>query len=397
MYIKLLTFIIASAMIAINVYAGAMEDFHAKASQKVKTIVEKHKLEVVGYQHVKDAVGKGVRKVAKAVIIDARPSKKYQMGHIPSSLSLPDTKFNALYELTFKDIPKSKEVIVYCGGFNCTKSPKLAGMLLQKGHTNVNVYAAGMPQWNKNNYEEIDVNIAKALHDKKMTLFIDSRPYGKFTQGTIIGSLSIPDTKFEEYKGFMPADTKTPIVTYCGGYSCGKSHKVARNLVAMGYTNVKVLASGYPSWKGAAYPTTATKVTKKKVPSTVSDVKTFLKKGEDTGTVDGEWFVKNFKTFPKTVTLVSVMSPEEFKMGHINGSINVHAENIKPKELLSALPEKGEIVFYCGTGVRATEAWSMLAEELKYKDVYRVFYLDADIECNKNNACSIKPNEPLGI
>ena len=397
MYTKALILIISSAMFVMNLHAGSVEEFNAKASQKVKSIVEKHKLAVVGYQHVKDAVGKGVRKVAKAVIIDARPSKKYQMGHIPSALSLPDTKFDALYESIFKDVPKSKEVIVYCGGYQCAKSPKLAGMLLKRGHTNVNVYAAGMPQWSKNNYEEIDVNIAKALHDKKMTLFIDSRPYAKFAQGTIIGSLSIPDTKFDEYRGFMPSDTKTPIVTYCGGYACGKSHKVARKLIAMGYTNVKVLASGYPSWKEASYPTTATTPTKKKVSLATANIKTFLKKGEDTGSVDGKWFVENYKTFPKSVTLVNVMSPEEFKMGHINGSINVNAENMKPKELLTALPKTGEIVFYCGTGVRATEAWSMLAEELKYKDIYRVFYLDANIDCNKNNACSIVPNEPLGI
>ena len=394
---RLLSFIVVLSMMVVSAYAGAMEDFNAKASKKVKNLVEKHNLQVVGYEHVKEAVGNGTRKIAKAVVIDARPSKKHQMGHIPSSLSLPDTKFDSLYEQMFKDVPKSKELIVYCGGFNCAKSPKLASMLMKKGHTNVNVYAAGMPQWNDKNYEEIDVNIAKALHDKKLTLFIDSRPYTKFTQGTIIGSLSVPDTKFEDYRGFMPADTKTPIVTYCGGYACGKSHKVANNLVAMGYTNVKVLASGYPSWKKAAYPTTATKITKKKVAVAASDVKTFLKKGEDTGTVDGEWFVKNYKSFPKTVHLVNVMSPEEFEVGHISGSININAETIKPKELLDALPKTGEIVFYCGTGVRATEAWSILAEEIKYKDVYRVFYLDANIECNKNNACSIEPNEPLGI
>jgi rhodanese-related sulfurtransferase len=394
---KVLSFVIVLTMIVVNMHAGAIEDFNAKASEKVKTLVQKHNLQVVGYEHVKVAVGNGTRKTAKAVLVDARPSKKYQMGHIPSALSLPDTQFDALYEQMFKDVPKSKEIIVYCGGYTCAKSPKLASMLMKKGHTNVNVYAAGMPQWSKNNYVEIDVNIAKALHDKRLTLFIDSRPYTKFVQGTIIGSLSVPDTKFEEYKGFMPADTKTTVVTYCGGYSCGKSHNVANNLVAMGYTNVNVLASGYPSWKDAAYPTTTTGVTKKKIIEVASDVKTFLKKGEDTGTVDGEWFIKNYKTFPKTVTLVNVMSPEEFKAGHISGSININAETIKPKELLDALPKTGEVVFYCGTGVRATEAWAMLAEELEYKDIYRIFYLDANIECNKNNACSIEPNEPLGI
>lgn len=127
------------------------------------------------------------------------------------------------------------------------------------------------------------------------------------------------------------------------------------------------------------------------------EIKTFLKKGEDTGTVDGEWFVQNYKKFPKKVILVNVMDADEFKVGHIPNSININAETMKPQELLNALPKEKEIIFYCGTGVRALEAWGILAEELKYKDIHRVFYLDANIKCNEKNKCSIEPNEPLGV
>ncbi|WP_419770366.1 MAG: rhodanese-like domain-containing protein [Candidatus Marinarcus sp.] len=392
-----LRFILFASIFILNAQAVTFEDFNLNATEAVKSLVKQHNLSVVDYTYVKMVVSKGTRQSAKAIVLDARPKMKYEMGHIPSALSLPDTKFDELYQSVLKGVAKSKELIVYCGGYDCAKSPKLAAMLKAKGYTDVKIYPAGMPQWADNNYEEIDVNIAKALFDKHSALFIDARPYVKFAQETIIGSLSVPDTKFNEFAGFMPADLETTIVAFCGGYECGKSHAIARNLVSMGYINVKVLASGFPAWKSAKYPTTGVNTPVKKVEKVSSNIKTFLKKGADTGTVDGEWFVKNYKTFPKNVTLVNVMSKEEFDNGHIAGSINIHAEKMKPQALLDALPKNAEIVFYCGTGTRAMEAWGMLADELKYKDIHRIFYLDANIKCNKNSECSIEPNEPLGV
>lgn len=385
-----------ASVCAFTANATAVESFNANASQKVKDLVKKYDLTVVDFDYVKKAVSKGTRASAKAVIVDARPEKKYEMGHIPSAISLPDTKFDTMYETAMKGIETSKELIIYCGGYECAKSPKLAKMLMDKGYKNIKIYPAGMPQWNKKSYSEIELSVAAALHEKQSALFIDARPYSKFVQSTIIGAFSVPDTKFKEFTGYMPASMNTTIVTFCGGYECAKSHNVANYLIMMGYKNVKVLASGFPSWKKTELPTTATGIIKKKEVA-VKAVETFLKKGEDTGTVDGKWFVENYKSFPKTVTLVDVKGADEFKNGHIEGAININAEKMKPEELLAALPKEGEIVFYCGTGTRAMEAWGMLAEDLKYKDIHRVFYLDAMIKCDDKSNCSIEPNEPLGI
>lgn len=127
------------------------------------------------------------------------------------------------------------------------------------------------------------------------------------------------------------------------------------------------------------------------------DIKTFLKKGEDTGTVDGDWFVQNYSSFSKKITIVDVRSSNEYKAGHIKNSINISIEEIKAEEFLNALPKNGEIVFYCETGTRAMEAWTILAQELKYNDIHRIFYLDANIKCNEKSECTIEPNEPLGV
>ena len=268
----------------VSLQADAMTNFNEMATDKVKGYVKQNNIKIIDYNYVKKAVAVGTRKGAKALVLDARPGKKYAMGHIPSSLSLPDTKYADMKMAVLKDVPKNRNIIAYCGGYHCVKSAKLAKYLKDDGYTNVKVYQAGMPEWNKRNYAEIDLSVAKAMFDKKSALFVDARPYSKFAGSTIVGSLSVPDTKFKQFAGFFPTQSKTPVITYCGGYACGKSHKVAKNLIMMGYTNVKVLAAGYPAWKKAQFPTTGAAV-KKAAPKVAKNApKTYLKAGEDTGT-----------------------------------------------------------------------------------------------------------------
>ena len=48
----------------------------------------------------------------------------------------------------------------------------------------------------------------------------DSRPKrAKYDKGHIPGAVSLPDSKFEEYKGLLPQDKSIPLVFYCGGFT----------------------------------------------------------------------------------------------------------------------------------------------------------------------------------
>jgi rhodanese-related sulfurtransferase len=382
---------------AVAVSSAEQKKFDENAAVSVKKMIKDNNLEIVDYEYVLKAIGNGTRKGAKAVVIDARPLKKYQASHIPSALALPDTKFASMYESVLGKVNKTKELIIYCGGYKCEKSPILALDLIKKGHTNVKVYIAGMPQWASKNYVEIDTNVAKAIFGKNDTLFVDARPWPKFFGSTIIGSLNVPDTKFDKYVGFFPIDKKTPIITYCGGYGCDKSHIVADKLVALGYTNVKVLAAGFPEWKKAGYPITGgnSKATVKKDTKPKMSKSGNLMLGADTGTVDGEWFIENYKNLPKSVTLVDVRSSTDFKTGTIPGAINIYVGDKKGPQFTQAIPKDGEVIMFCGTGTRAIEGRGYF-EELKI-DTDRVFYLDANIDCNKNNECKMEANEPIGI
>jgi len=367
----------------------------AKPSEKVQMLIDKHQLSVVDFEYTKKAIGKGTRKSAKAILVDARPETKYLKSAIPSSINIPDTKFDEYYK-QLEGVDKNKEIIVYCGGWKCGKSPKVAAMLKKKGFVNVKLYQAGEPQWIKKSYKEVSTAVTKTAQKNNTALIVDARPYKKFMSETIAGSIAVPDTKLDELIGRFPSNKEEKVIIFCGGYVCGKSHKVANKLVSLGYKNVAVYAGGLPQWKkeGLATTKSVAKVVEKKEEVKAMFSKNGLKLGTDEGTVDGEWFAKLLKenTVPSYVQIIDVTAPEEFKVGHLKNAINIEAEKLSAKDLYVKLPKNKTIVFNCTAGGRSTEAWAKL-KDAKY-DVSEIYYFDANIDC-KGNDCKVEANEPI--
>lgn len=177
MKIKSIVTVLFALGLILNVSATELKkgEVLTTPSPKVQKLIKKFNLEVVDYKYTQKRIGKGTRKGAKALLIDARPNVKYLKGTIPSALNIPDTKFDKYYEQIAK-IDKNKEVIVFCGGWKCGKSPKLAGMLQKKGFTNVKLYQAGEPQWKKRYYSEIGTPVIKSAQKKNNAVLIDARP-----------------------------------------------------------------------------------------------------------------------------------------------------------------------------------------------------------------------------
>ncbi|WP_298753646.1 rhodanese-like domain-containing protein [uncultured Arcobacter sp.] len=388
----LISIIITGSMLfSVNSYA---QENLTKPSAKVQSMIDKYKLEIVDYNYAKSKVAKGTRNGAKALFIDARPNKKYKAGTIPSSLNIPDTEYSQ-YIGQLKDVAKDKEIIVFCGGWKCGKSPKVANMLKKDGFTNVKLYQAGEPEWTKYNYSEVDIAVVKGAQAKNAAFIIDARPYKMYLKETIPGAISIPDTQMSELKGRFPVHQGEKIITFCGGYKCGKSHKLAKKLVALGYRNVSVFAAGMPEWVDAGLATTksASKVivpvAKKQTMS-----KNGAKLGSDEGSIDGEWlnaFIKK-DNVPSFIQIVDVTAPDEYKLGHIKGAINIEAEKLSAKELYSKLPKDKTVVFNCTAGGRSIEAWAKLKDA--GIDISEIFYFDANVDC-KGTDCKIEVNEPI--
>lgn len=365
-------------------------------TEAVLELVKKYELEQVDFNYVKKAINLGTRNSVNSVLIDVRPEIKYQKGTIPSSLNIPDTRFEEYYSV-LKDIPMQKELIVYCGGYNCTKSPIVAQKLKDKGYTNVKIYSGGEPEWRKLSYLEIDTLAAKVYQEKNSALIVDARPYLKFLQETIPGAISIPDTSLAKLLGRFPINKDEKIVIFCAGYNCEKSHIIANKLVSLDYKNVMVYAGGLPSWRERGLNTTALAYIEKYDEVAIkkdSFSKNGLKRGSDTGSVDREWLKKQIleNKVPSYIQIVDVTTPDEFKNGHIKGAINIEASKLSVKELFEKLPKNKTIVFNCTAGSRSIEAWTKLNDEKI--DTSEIYYFDANISCKDNN-CKIDVNEPL--
>ena len=249
--------LILSAFILASIQSFSVEVENISApTEAVLALINKYELEQVDFNYVKKAINQGTRNSVNAILIDARPEIKYQNGTIPSSLNIPDTKFEEYYSV-LKDIPMQKELIVYCGGYNCSKSPIVAQKLKDKGYTNVKIYSGGEPEWRKLSYLEIDTLAIKVYQEKNSAFIVDARPYSKFLQETIPGAISIPDTSLAKLLGRFPINKDEKIVIFCGGYNCEKSHMIANKLVSLDYKNVMVYAGVLPSWRERELNTTA--------------------------------------------------------------------------------------------------------------------------------------------
>jgi rhodanese-related sulfurtransferase len=101
------------------------------------------------------------------MIIDARPKRaKYDKGHIPMAVSIPDSKFDKMTDKLPAD--KNALLIFYCGGLKCKLSHKSAAKAEKLGYTNVKVFAEGFPRYMKvaGNYPGVSADWVKKQIDK---------------------------------------------------------------------------------------------------------------------------------------------------------------------------------------------------------------------------------------
>ena len=80
------------------------------------------------------------------MIIDARPKRaKYDKGHIPMAVSIPDSQFDKMTDKLPAD--KNTLLIYYCGGVKCKLSHKSAMKAEKLGYTNVLRHPGGIFAW----------------------------------------------------------------------------------------------------------------------------------------------------------------------------------------------------------------------------------------------------------
>jgi len=171
----------------------------------------------------------------------------------------------------------------------------------------------------------------------------DARPKAnKYDQGHIPGAVSLPASKFDQMTGLLPQDKQALIIFYCGGLTCPLSHKNAFKAEALGYTNVKVFATGYPAWvkaygKGWTADEAATFAAARE--KGYKPFHTLASADLVKEIVDG-----------KQVGVVIDARPKKTKydQGHIPGSLSLPTSQFEKMMGLLPLDKHALVVFYCG-------------------------------------------------
>ena len=232
----------------------------------------------------------------------------------------------------------------------------------------------------------VEGDVVKGIVDgKTVGLVIDARPKPtKYDKGHIPGALSMSTSQFDKMKGLLPADKQALIVFYCGGLKCALSHKSAYQAEALGYTNIKVYAKGYPDWKKVygAGPATAKKTAPKKAAAQKK-----YKAAKEEGSIDFVEFKKIVMETPDSVLFVDVRDPKEYTSGSFKNAINIPTEELEKK--LPSMKSDKPIIYVCGTGARSGEAYYMTLD--KRPDIVEVYYVDGEMTWDKDGGYKLTP------
>jgi rhodanese-related sulfurtransferase len=196
-----------------------------------------------------DWVQKQLEGDSEMVLVDSRPKrKKYDKGHIPGAVSIPDMYFDKEVGQLPED--KTLPVVFYCGGYKCKLSHKSAAKAVELGYTNVKVFAGGYPEWKqaygakmaaaaepassiKAGKEEgsIDVGEFKRLvqENPESLYVVDVRDPDEFAKGSLKTAVNIPVDKLMDRVSELPSDK--PVVFICGtGARSGESYYMVQDM-----------------------------------------------------------------------------------------------------------------------------------------------------------------------
>lgn len=192
--------------------------------------------------------------------------------------------------------------------------------------------------------------LAGILSDKtEEVVIIDARSDSSFDDEHIPGAISISAGAFDKKIDMLPAKKDQLIVYYCDGTAWKLSAKSARRAEETGYTNVKVLYGGLPSWKSAGYSTFSEDTNK-----AASEVKSLE------GVVNKEEFSKAVTSKSSDIVLLDVRSYEEFSLGTIPGAITIPADEVSVR--IVEIPYGKQVYIYCKSGVRAEMVYNLLKD-----------------------------------
>jgi rhodanese-related sulfurtransferase len=126
------------------------------------------------------------------------------------------------------------------------------------GQTPGNIFQATLGESGQRT-AEVSTEQLRAILADKSAVVLDTRPFREFAISHIPGAVNVaakPGVPMSAYVSdvaelgrLLEGKKETPLVLYCNGPYCGKSKRLAEELLAAGYTDVRRYQLGIPVWR----------------------------------------------------------------------------------------------------------------------------------------------------
>ena len=134
----------------------------------------------------------------------------------------------------------------------------LLGITAAQAQSAPDIYKATLGQQNQATAEISTEELRRILDEKSATVF-DARPFMEYGAGHIAGAVNVaakPGVPMSAYVSdvheidrLLSGRKDAPIVLYCNGPFCGKSKRLAEELLQAGFTDVRRYQLGAPVWR----------------------------------------------------------------------------------------------------------------------------------------------------
>lgn len=332
-------------------------EYTEKDGQKVATVlsvkppVSLATEETVPLSEVERLVALGPEK-GKYLLVDCRPTPRFQEGNIPTAVNLPFPAFDKLVDKLPAD--KGALIIYYCSGKTCNMSPGSLRKAQKLGYTNVKVFVEGMPGWYGKHAGVIaPKSFTEAFVAKDMPAVILDLRGAQAEQGTLKGAVAADPAQVDALlKTFPPAKLKPPVLVVDeeGGAA---ATAVAEAIAKAGYPGVNVLQGGFKAWQAAGLPVVTGKL---------ATAVTFVPKPRP-GSIPAAEFTALASVEPskRTVTILDVRNADETQQGVIKGAVVIPEPQLAGR--LAEVPKDKKVLVHCSTGIRAELAYHLLKEK----------------------------------
>src|SRR5579863_6087730 len=273
-------------------------------------------------------------------ILDPREEGAYGLGHLLHAVNIPLSKLELNIDLL---VPRRSTQIVLADGGEGT-AERAAVRLKELGYTNLAVLEGGYPAWKQAGYEifsgmsvpgkafgewialhyETPEMTAEDLHrkiaDGEDVLILDSRPANEYADMNIPGSINVPGSELVYRFAELAVKPETLVVVNCAGRT--RSIIGAQSLINAGVKNkVVALNGGTMAWQTSGFELEHGSQRHAPEPSgqhLQQALEAAQKVADRYGvkTIDAQTLAKFKAEKDRTVYLIDLRTPEEYRAGH---------------------------------------------------------------------------------